>query len=342
MTIATGQILRAQDLQFSQYQSAPMHLNPAMAGMMHDLGVISVHYRSQWQPVLGSDGAFKTYSFTYENRRKVKKGLLDFSGYGIGAWRDNAGAIQHTQGKLAINYARMMIGDDNVHHYLVGGGDFSLMQRRIDITDRRWVSQYDGSGGWDPTRKIETIDYSQRTQFDVSIGLAWLTTWHKGSYMAVGASIQHLNRADYAVLNSSLFGNLYTRTTLHADGEWRLKRSFGLMPSILFMQQGPSMQITPGAAIRFIFKDDGIDFTTFRIGAWWRIVNQLDEGTLNDAVIGFARVDWRNVSFGFSYDFNMSSLKLINPANNAVEMLLSYRFIDSKGKLMKMITPRYL
>ena len=61
MTIATGQILRAQDLQFSQYQSAPMHLNPAMAGMMHDLGVISVHYRSQWQPVLGSDGVFKTY-----------------------------------------------------------------------------------------------------------------------------------------------------------------------------------------------------------------------------------------------------------------------------------------
>ena len=108
------------------------------------------------------------------------------------------------------------------------------------------------------------------------------------------------------------------------------------------MVQGPSMELTPGASIKFRFKDQLHEDAAFRIGGWMRLVNYLEEGTAPDAFIAFARLDWRRLSFGFSYDFNLSGLKSSNTANNAIELLVSYRFAPKGTKKLYNISPRYL
>jgi type IX secretion system PorP/SprF family membrane protein len=331
---------KAQDLHISQYQSAPMHLNAAMTGMAYDGSMASLHYRTQWAPILGNDNAFKTLSASFEHRKHV--GKVDFMGLGIGVWQDKAAAITASQAKLSVCYARQLAGDNQVQHFLVGGGDISFMQRTIDFSDRRWVSQYDNNGGFDPNRLTPVYDFPNRANYDASVGIAWYSLLKHDNYMVIGLSAQHLNRADFSLNKRTIAGNLYTRYSAHFDSEIHLKQKISIQPSMLFMSQGPSMEMTPGASIKFRFKDQLHEDAAFRIGGWMRIVNYLEQGTAPDAFIAFARLDWRRLSFGFSYDFNISSLKSSNPSNNAIELLLSYRFAPKGTKQLYNISPRYL
>jgi type IX secretion system PorP/SprF family membrane protein len=331
---------KAQDLHISQYQSAPMHLNPAMTGMAYDGSMVSLHYRTQWAPILGNDNAFKTLSASYEYRKHV--GKVDFMSMGGGIWQDKAAAITASQAKFSIAYARQLAGDNGIQHFLVGGGDISFMQRSIDFSDRRWVSQYDNNGGFDPNRLAPIYEFPSRMNYDASVGIAWYSLLKHNNYIAFGMSAQHLNRADFSLNKNSVSGNLYTRYSAHFDSEIRLKQRISIQPSMLFMVQGPSTEMTPGASIKFRFKDQLHEDAAFRFGGWIRLVNYLEQGTAPDAFIAFARLDWRRCSLGLSYDFNLSSLRSSNPANNAIELLLSYRFARKGTKLMYNISPRYL
>jgi type IX secretion system PorP/SprF family membrane protein len=331
---------QAQDLHISQYQSAPMHLNPAMTGMAYDGSMASLHYRTQWAPILGNDNAFKTLSTSFEYRKHV--GKVDFMGYGLGVWQDKAAGITATQAKFSLSYARQLAGDNNVQHFLVGGGDVSFMQRRLDFSDRRWVGQYDDNGGYDPNRLAPPFEFQNRANYDASVGIAWYSLLKHNNYLAAGLSAQHLNRADFSLNKRTVAGNLYTRYSAHFDSEIHLKQRISVQPSVLFMVQGPSLELTPGASIKFRFRDQLYEDASFRIGGWLRLVNYLEAGIAPDAFIAFARLDWRRFSFGFSYDFNVSGLRASNPANNAIELLLSYRFAPKGTKKLYNISPRYL
>jgi type IX secretion system PorP/SprF family membrane protein len=330
--------IKAQDLHISQYQSAPMHLNPAMTGMAHDGTILSLHYRTQWAPILGNENAFKTLSASYERRKHVGKD--DFMSFGVGIWQDKAASITASQAKLSLSYARQLAGNDDVQHYLVGGGDVSFMQRTIDFSDRRWVNQYDNNGGYDPNRLATPYDFKRRANYDASVGLAWYSLLKNNNYIALGGSVQHLNRADFSLNSRATSGHLYTRYSAHFDSEIRLRPRISFQPSVLFMTQGPSIELTPGTSLKCRFKDGLHEDAAFRIGGWLRLVNDLDAGIAPDALIAFARLDWRRCSLGFSYDINMSSLKYSNSSNNAIEFLLSYRF-ESKEKKEFNISPRY-
>jgi type IX secretion system PorP/SprF family membrane protein len=335
-TIVT--VTHAQDLHISQYQSAPMHLNPAMTGMATEGSMLSLHYRTQWSPILGNELAFKTLSASYEHRKNV--GKTDFMGLGFGVWQDKAAGITASQAKFSLSYARQLAGNDGVQHFLVGGGDVSFMQRNVDFSDRRWVSQYDNNGGYDPNRLAPHYDFTNRANYDASVGLAWYSLLKNSNYIVVGLSAQHLNRADFSLNKRASTGNLYSRYSAHFDSELRLKSRISVQPSVLFMVQGPSLELTPGASIKFRFNDQLHEDAAFRIGAWLRLVNGLEQGIAPDAFIGFARLDWRRCSFGFSYDFNVSSLKASNSTNNAIEILLSYHFL-SNSKNPICASPRY-
>ena len=200
--------LYAQDLHISQYPSAPMHLDPSMTGMAYDGTMVSLHYRTQWSPILGADNAFSTMSASAEHRRNVKK--TDFFSYGLGVWTDKAAAIKLTQAKIAVSYARQLAGTNKVQHYLVGGGDVSLMQRVIDFTDRQWVNQYDGNGGHDPNRLAPTFDFPNKTTYDVSAGISWYSLLRNSNYLALGLTAQHLNRADLGLQKRTIQANLFS------------------------------------------------------------------------------------------------------------------------------------
>ena len=327
----------AQDLNLSQYQYAPMHTSPALTGFAVDGTLVSAQYRSQWTPLLG-DNSFRTTSANIEYRANNKSS--DFWGYGAAFWSDQAGALRHTQGQLSVQYSKQLAGNDGLQHILSAGGSLGVMQRLIDLTDRRWLSQYNGNGGYDPNLQGSNSDISNRTLIDIGIGLAWHTTFKNHSFASLALAIQHLNKPDISQDKNSIFGNLYERYVLLLDSEVKLSTRTRLVSGVLMQKQGPSLEYLPQVALKTIIVADDFNDIALQLGGAVRIVNNLDAGQAVDAWVALIRMDWNKFSFGFSYDINISALRLTTN-NNAVEVVCAYRMPRRKeiNKLKK--SPRY-
>lgn len=337
-TIATKAIAIGQDLHFSQYQAAPMHISPALTGLAVDGGIVSAHYRGQWLSLLGAENAFQTVSATYEHRKNIK---ADFFGWGIGLWNDKAGAITHTQGKIAMSYSRQMFGKEGRRHLLVGGFEGSLLQRNIDLSSRRWTNQYDGNGGFDPNILAPTVSQPNFTRGDIGIGLSWYSLLKNGSYITGGVGATHLNRPDVSHEESTIFANLYVKYTAHFDAEFRIRRGILFAPSLLAQREGPSQQLMPSLALKIQLNGYTND-PAIRLGIASRYSNKLDRGFINDAMIASLRIDFRNISTGVSYDFTLSPLRTVNASSNAFEVMLAVKFAEKNKFLRQNTSPRYL
>jgi type IX secretion system PorP/SprF family membrane protein len=326
-------------MHFSQFTNATMHLSPAAVGMMDDKARINLQYRSQWAPLLGSNGAYKTLAATFEKRQNVKS--TDFFGWGIGIWTDKSGsALRHDEAKASIAYARKMGGGNRQAHFLVGGFQLGVFQKAIDLNGREWISQHDGNGNHDPSRLGGTVSAYSRVAADISMGLGWYSTFGRYNNSIMGGfALQHLNRPEVSVDNSS-FQNLYIRTTYHLAADIRLARFFNVTPSAMMMQQGPSREIMVGSGIKAVLREP--NRASVQLGAWLRVVNQLEGGTLNDAWVLLARFDWKQYGIGFSYDINTSLLREFNSSNHSIELLLTYRFTNAEYDQQRVITPRFL
>lgn len=328
----------AQDLHLSQYQYAPMHTSPALTGFAVDGMLFSVQYRSQWAPLLG-DNSFSTTSANFEYRALSKS--LDFWGYGVALWNDQAGALTHTQGQLNIAYSKQLAGTGDLQHILSAGFDIGVMQRTIDITDRKWLSQYNGNGGFDPNLPGSTLDIFNRTVPDLGLGMAWHTTFKNNSFVALSGAVQHLYKPDLSYNKNAIFGNMYSRYVLFFESEVALSERTRWISSVIIQKQGPSMEILPRTGLKTIVVNDAFNHVAFQMGGALRIVNRLEAGQTLDAFIALLRMDWNKFSFGFSYDINLSTLsQSVN--NNSLEMVIAYRVprLKQTSKLL-MITPRY-
>ena len=327
----------SQDLHLSQYQFAPMHTSPALTGFAVDGTLISVQYRSQWAPILG-DNNFRTTSASVEYRANNKS--HDFWGYGGAFWSDQAGALRHTQGQLSIQYSKQLAGSNGLQHILSAGANMGIMQRIIDITDRRWLSQYNGNGGFDPNLPGSTLDIYDRTLLDIGLGMAWRTTFKTQSFISLAVAVQHLNRSDISNSKNTIFGNLYERYVLLLEGELKLSRRARFVTCILAQKQGPSLEYLPQAALKTIIVSDAFNDVSLQLGGAVRIVNRLDAGQSVDAWVALLRLDWNKFSFGFSYDINISPLR-ITSNNNAVEVVCAYRLPRGKEIRKLTVSPRY-
>ena len=61
---------KGQQVEFSQFYSAPLHLNPALAGVSYGPR-LALTYRNQWP---GISGSFVTQSVSYDQRLGYNKG----------------------------------------------------------------------------------------------------------------------------------------------------------------------------------------------------------------------------------------------------------------------------
>ena len=69
-------ILWSQQVEFSQFYSAPLHLNPALAGISYGPR-IAITYRNQWPELSpGPNGGFVTYALSYDQHIEAIKGGL--------------------------------------------------------------------------------------------------------------------------------------------------------------------------------------------------------------------------------------------------------------------------
>lgn len=318
----------AQDIHYSQFYMAPLHLNPAMAGVMNCNNRVIVNYRNQWATVLNNP--YNTFSASYD--QKVPVGRSDYFGWGASAWGDVAGETKYKQfmGRLTGSYSKQLFGNRTASHFLVVGADAGINQRSLDVNSLRFGSQYNPSTGqFDPGASPDPIvsEISPNTFFDVSGGLLWFSVFDKRTSFYTGVALAHINRPNVSMIQEGEY-QLYQRLTVHGGGEIPVGQVMSLAPGFVVFKQGPSFEGNIGNSFRFDMGSTDFFSQSFEVGAWVRVVNNyISESTKNmgaESVILSARFNYDQFGLGFSYDWNVSKLRGASRGNGAFEFSLNY------------------
>lgn len=310
----TSNLVKGQDMHFTQFYASPMYLNPAFTGA-NVCSRLSLTYRNQWPAI---SNAYKSFLLSADH--SVQKYNL---GVGLLLGNDVAGSgeLRTTIINPLISYGiiinrklAMRVG------FQPGVGIRSINYDKLVFGDQL------ARGGNVPT--VET--QSQKVVF-VDIGAGALLY---SEIFWLGTSFYHLTKP-----NTSLVGNesiLPIKYTVHGGVKLPINPSEN--------DKYQKRYISPALHYRgqqdFDQFDVGFYFTQyiFNVGFWYRGIPGLKAykpGYPNNDAFSLAiGVQADRLNIGYSYDVTISNLKTLT--NGAHEITLSYQLCKLKKKRVKL------
>ncbi|MFN8277844.1 MAG: PorP/SprF family type IX secretion system membrane protein [Chitinophagales bacterium] len=311
----------AQDIHFSQFAAAPLQLNPALAGLNNCDWRVALLARTQWNTVSGGN----TYS-TFGASGDVSVGKAtkfnSYAGVGFMASSDWAGALAMNTNRFDISGAYHFMLDRRGNGSLSVGLQVGINHRgfnpgkmTVDNQFNAITGQYDASL---PTR--ENFARTNMIYIDAGLGGFYSQNIKSRHNIYLGIAANHVNQPNISWYSSGIFntkGNerLYLKLTIHGGGLVSLNDKSSILPNFLILVQGPSKQYNVGLSWRYKV-GNSISQLFFHLGAQYRVL---------DAVILMARVDYKAVSVGFSYDINASKLTTASASFGGPELSLVFQ-----------------
>jgi type IX secretion system PorP/SprF family membrane protein len=321
----------AQDIHFSQFNETPQLLNPGATGVYSGYLRAIVNYKNQWMTM---GNAFNTGAASFDMPLFDKNEKKAHLGAGINFFSDKAGDSKFglTQVNLCV---AGIIPVDSKGSKLSLGISVGGAQHKVNLSGLSWGNQYDGAGFNTGINNFETTPASSFTYFDLGAGLYYEYSngavkfqRNESRKLAVGVAYYHLNRPTQKYFNVT--EKLYGKLVVNVAGNIDIKDSkVAFLPSAIYFQQGTASEITAGFAIKYRIKNNTkitglITESSFAIGLHYRY---------NDAIIPSVYYSTGDLSFGISYDINISSYKTISKYNGGAEISLKYHIL--KGALFK-------
>jgi len=314
--IAVSVPATAQDIHFSQLFETPLLRNPSLAGLFEGDVRIQGVYRDQWN---GFVNGYRTGSFNAEYKMPV--GQTD-NYYTVAAQvlYDKAGSVGLTQTHLlpALNYHKSLSSEKS--SYLSVGFMAGIVQKRIDLSKVTTDMQYNGTR-LDPNNLPgENLANVKQSYFDGSMGVSYNTEYGSNNTFFIGAALHHINRP---------------KTTYYRDASVEIKPKYVFSAGTkMNVGEVGSITIQADQSIQGANKEilGGIMYSHKLVETYDGPLYVLHLGTMvrwNDALAPVVKLDKENLSFAFSYDVNISSLKTASFGRGGVELSITYRsFLD--------------
>ena len=325
--VFTSLRLSAQEVRFSQYNAAPLQLNPASAGTAES-PTLGLNYRVQQLGIL----AYKTGYFSAMlpfSGGSDGQGTLPWGGLGVGLLSDLAGEqneLRTMQFDLSGSY-NLPLNRPRTH-FLTFGLQASYQQTNVNYGRLTWPSQitYRGFEGPSPQVGYETGVSALR----FNSGLIWTydpmrNPWRKIQRFRLhaGLAMANLNRPDYSYLRDGS-SRLSRVLRLHGGGQFYLNRRVHLSPDFLIIRQASLSQYAAGLVLGLHTVPDTAprlaDFSV-RIGSWYRY---------QDAVVVLIGGTHRQVDAALSYDLSASADRTGIPRQHTLELSLRYQFTNHR------------
>lgn len=300
----------AQDIHFSQFNAAPLILNPALTGVNGCDYRMTANYRSQWAGV----GKYNTVAASYDMAVMKRNSKSNYGGIGISLFSDRAGdlSLSTTQVNLSMSYTVLLNAKGS--QLLTAGLTGGLGHRSIDYSKLTTDSQF-GDQGYDPNLSTgENLTTDGKIFADVGAGFLWSYTVNKNTNFYAGVGITHISQPNLSFLGDRN-EKLFMKATVHGGAHFKLSNKVFLLPSFMYLNQGPHNQLVMGSFVKMRKSLVPSDQTAFYLGAWYR---------LKDALIIAGRVDIARFSVGLSYDLNISKLTPATKLNGGPEISLVY------------------
>ncbi|MEW6772901.1 MAG: PorP/SprF family type IX secretion system membrane protein [Bacteroidota bacterium] len=319
----------AQDIHFSQYTEAPLYLNPALATVSYDTRAIG-YYRSQWSSIGKS---YLTYGVTLEQAINHLKLKANHFGIALNIFYDNAGngLIKNLMPYLGVNYVMKIATNSKLSVGLQAGTSV----RTINSSNFTWDSQFDGFR-YNPNLPGENTTLTGIARFDMGGGFNYhfakserYISAEDGAKFDVGFAAYHLTTPKFSFFNTG--DRLYMKYIGYFNGDFGIKSAgIALVPSITYIKQGPSKEITTGFLVKYIIKDQSV-YTGARkamslsLGAYYR---------LKDAVIPTLLFQFDKWGLGIAYDINLSDLTPATKTKGGMEVCLRFNTSPGYGKAL--------
>jgi type IX secretion system PorP/SprF family membrane protein len=318
----------AQDTHFSMFSETPSSINPALAGVTYETRVVA-NYKTQWSSVASK---YETMAVSFDKTIKHKKLKGNYFAISANIYKDVAGDAK--MGMLNPNLGIAYLQKISKKMKLSGGLQSGFFYRTLDASNLHWDGNYNGYT-YDPTRPSGEPNppRSGFSAFDLGGGVnlnyvqsdKYIGTRTSARFDA-GLSAYHYSLGKNSFLNTD--EKLKTRVCAYFNGDFTIPNSINaIMPSVLYMRQGPSSEIVAGALFKFILGDPST-YTSIKksrslaIGGYYRF---------RDAIIPTLMFQYNTYAFGFAYDINVSALTPASKRNGGLEVMLRYNIFSGYG-----------
>lgn len=313
----------SQDWHFSQFDAAPILVNPAAAGSYQGDYRGNLNYRSQWSSI---SNPFTSMSASFDMPALRNYNGYKLTGLGVSLLRDKAGKSGYGFTQANINVSQS-IGVSKFQEISLGLS-FGYGQVAANLNDLRWDSQYNGSEYDASLPTNEGLYFPKSNYFDISAGLLFRLFSSSLNETQIGISGAHLNRPWQATLSDINDDVLRMKFIIHGKSEipWTQSGVRGatntyFIPSLYYARQSASMEAMGGVSVKTTLGLNSMytgyfDPSYYYIGAYYRY---------EDAFIAYIGYEWRSLlKVGLSYDINFSLLTPASSSRGGFEISLTW------------------
>jgi type IX secretion system PorP/SprF family membrane protein len=301
----------AQDIHFSQFYETSILRNPALTGIYNGDYRIGLMYRNQWSSI---SAPFQTGIGSAEFKKQLGESQ-DFLGIGILGFYDRTGSINLTtlSGNAAISYNKNLNSEHST--FLSIGLMAGYLQRHYDPSKMTFGNQFIPGIGYDPNNPTgENLPNPKISQMDFGAGINYTTNTgadDKTNY-SVGLSAYHLSRPENTFYDGIVGVRQEMRLNANASSNWLINEMWSVQGHANIMLQGKYSEIIAGGLVgRKNGASETEDVLIFYGGLLWRV---------NDAIIPIVKIDYNDLTFGMSYDMNLSKLKAASNIRGGFEI----------------------
>ena len=324
---------QAQDAHFSQYFVSPLSINPALTGFMDGTARAMVNYRSQWASV---NNAFTTTTASLDGiilQSKIPS--IDRFGVGLMMMSDKVADGLMTNNYLAFSTSYHK-GLDKEGRFSLGVGLQAIYANRgIDGSKLQLNDELDNYGNFSVGSKdaVATNQTLRSNYFDASAGLVFKAKINDRNQFYIGVSTYHLSqpKANFTANSGDATLTVPMRTTINAGYEAKVSDMLSISAIGLYTKQESASETVIGgiATIGRSYREYEHNLTGY-LGCLYRF---------GDAVIPYVGLEYYDVRFGFSYDYNTSSLNAATKGQGGAEVSIVYLLRIPPNKRIQYLCP---
>jgi type IX secretion system PorP/SprF family membrane protein len=309
----------AQDIHYSQFNSAAVYQNPGNVGLFDGDYRLAGNFRNQYKAVTVG---YNSTTLAGDTRFKFKNNV-----FGMGAFiqNDKAGDSRYGGNKLSLSFSYIKKISKDSAHFLSLGFQPGIANRGISTNALTFDNQYDGDGFNNAIAADESFANTNVIFADFSVGASWFMFKNKRNTLLAGLAYQHFNKPKKSFFSENPVA-VSSKLNAHVSIVKPISTYLDIIPEMQISHQNKYNAVNIGSWLKYWLGSNGVaDYAVYG-GLFYR---------LGDAAVIAAAMDYENFRVGLSYDITLSQFKTANNLRGGAEVSIVYIFKKSPSFILK-------
>ena len=312
-------LVKAQDIHYSQFNSAGVYQNPGNTGLFDGDYRLAGNFRNQYKAITVG---YNSTTLAGDTKYKIKNHV-----FGLGAFiqNDKAGDSRFGGSKLSLSLSYIKKISKDSAHFIAFGFQPGVTNRGIKTDELTFDNQYDGDGYNAAIASDESFANTNIIFADFNIGASWFMFKNKRNTLLTGISYQHFNKPKRSFFTENPV-LVSPKLNAHISLVKPISTFLDIIPEVQISHQNKYNAVNLGSWVKYWLGSNGVSDYAVYGGIFYR---------LGDAAIIAAAMDYANFRVGLSYDLTLSQLKTANNLKGGAEVSVIYIFKKMPTMILK-------